>query len=340
MLLAAASLSGVAGLIFELAWFHRAGLVFGSSVWSTSLVLSAFMGGLMLGSALITRLGARILRPGRTYAVAEFVVAISTYVGTATSYADVLLPATTFLEGYDFARAYGPLSLQLVRPVIEPVGEARTNADVFAELGRRLGVFDGVDPQGELDLLVKVIDGLPPSLGDDLRTNTRLTPDCGANPVQFIDVFPRTADGKVHLFDDGLDASAPAGLYGYQPDPASEAYPLALISPASDRTISSTLGELPRPDARLTMHPQDAAARGLEDKDLVRVYNALGEIQLPLSVSPAVPPGTVSLPKGLWRRSTHNNSTSTSVVPDTLTDIAGGACFNDARVQVASVPQA
>ena len=255
-------------------------------------------------------------------------------------YADVLLPATTFLEGYDFARAYGPLSLQLVRPVIEPVGEARTNADVFAELGRRLGVFDGVDPQGELDLLVKVIDGLPPSLGDDLRTNTRLTPDCGANPVQFIDVFPRTADGKVHLFDDGLDASAPAGLYGYQPDPASEAYPLALISPASDRTISSTLGELPRPDARLTMHPQDAAARGLEDKDLVRVYNALGEIQLPLSVSPAVPPGTVSLPKGLWRRSTHNNSTSTSVVPDTLTDIAGGACFNDARVQVASVPQA
>jgi len=88
------------------------------------------------------------------------------------------------------------------------------------------------------------------------------------------------------------------------------------------------------------MHPQDAAARGLEDKDLVRVYNALGEIQLPLSVSPAVPPGTVSLPKGLWRRSTHNNSTSTSVVPDTLTDIAGGACFNDARVQVASVPQA
>ena len=77
MLLAAAFLSGVAGLIFELAWFHRAGLVFGSSVWSTSLVLSAFMGGLMLGSALITALGGRIGRPGRTYALAELVVAVT-----------------------------------------------------------------------------------------------------------------------------------------------------------------------------------------------------------------------------------------------------------------------
>ena len=50
------------------------------------------------------------------------------YTDTAR-YADVVLPATTFLEHYDIAKAYGPITLQLVRPVIEPVGEARTNAD-------------------------------------------------------------------------------------------------------------------------------------------------------------------------------------------------------------------
>ena len=54
-------------------------------------------------------------------------------------YADVLLPATTFLEHYDVARGYGPISLQLVRPVIEPVGEARPNAEVFSELARAAG---------------------------------------------------------------------------------------------------------------------------------------------------------------------------------------------------------
>ena len=47
-----------------------------------------------------------------------------------------------------------------------------------------------------------------------------------------------------------------------------------------------------------------------------------------------VRPGTVSLPKGLWARSTFNGATANALVPDTLTDIAGGACFNDARVQV------
>ncbi len=55
-------------------------------------------------------------------------------------YADVVLPATTFLEHYDIAKGYGPITLQLVRPVIEPRGEARSNADVFSELAERLGV--------------------------------------------------------------------------------------------------------------------------------------------------------------------------------------------------------
>lgn len=269
-----------------------------------------------------------------------FTVVFEQVMTDTAMYADIVLPATTFLEGYDFAKAYGPLSFQLARPVIEAVGEARTNADVFAELARRCGVSAENDPEGELDLLVKVIDQLPPSLGDDVRAGRRPTPPCGDRPIQFVDVYPNTLDRKIQLCPAALDASAPAGLYAFQPDPATLEYPLALISPASDRTISSTLGELPRPDVKLTMHPVDAAARGLEDKDVVRVFNALGEVRCPLAVSPAVRQGTVSLPKGVWRRSTHNGSTSTALVPDTLTDLGGGACFNDARVQVASVPQA
>jgi len=110
-----------------------------------------------------------------------------------------------------------------------------------------------------------------------------------------------------------------------------------LISPASDRTISTTLGELPRSDVKLLMHPDDAAHRGLADNDLVRVFNELGEVQCPLHVLATIRAGTVSLPKGLWRRSTRNGVTGTALVPDTLTDIGGGACFNDARVEVASL---
>jgi anaerobic selenocysteine-containing dehydrogenase len=253
-------------------------------------------------------------------------------------YADVILPATTFLEGYDVAKAYGPLSLDLVRPVIDAAGEARSNADVFGELCVRLGLSDESDRASELGLLVRVLDELPPSIGGSLRDGVPAEPPFGTNaPVQFVDVFPKTPDRKVDLFPEAFDASAPAGLYGFQADPATERYPLALISPSSDRTISSTLGELPRPDVKLTMHPHDAAARGLADADLVRMFNDLGEVHCTLTVSASVRPGTVSLPKGVWRRSTRNGFTATALVPDTLTDIGGGACFNDARVQVTSL---
>ena len=255
-------------------------------------------------------------------------------------YADLVLPATTFLEGYDFAKAYGPIHLALARPVIDAVGEARSNADVFGELCTRLGLLKFDEPGGELDLMLRVLDELPGTIGTDLRAGERPSPPFGLAPIQFVDVFPRTADGKVNLFDERLDAAAPMGLYRFQADPATDRYPLALISPASERTISSTLGELPRPDVRLLMHPDDAAPRGLADGDAVRVFNELGEVHCTLHVAPAIRPGTVSLPKGIWRRSTRNNTTGTALVPDTLTDVGEGACFNDARVQVASLASA
>ncbi len=252
-------------------------------------------------------------------------------------YADVVLPATTFLENYDLAKAYGPIHIEITRPVIDAVGEARSNADVFGDLCSRLDLLRAGEPAGELDLLVKVLNELPANVGADLRDGTPPSPPFGIAPVQFVDVFPNTADRKVHLFDAALDASAPMGLYRFQPDPATDAYPLTLISPASERTISSTLGELPRPDVKLHMHPDDAAARGLSDGDLVRMFNALGEVHCTLTVAAGIRPGTINLPKGIWRRNTRNGFTGTSLVPDALTDLGGGACFNDARVQVTSL---
>jgi anaerobic selenocysteine-containing dehydrogenase len=88
------------------------------------------------------------------------------------------------------------------------------------------------------------------------------------------------------------------------------------------------------------MHPHDAAARGLSDGDAVRVFNALGEVHCLVEVSDAIREGTVSLAKGLWRRSTFNQSTGTALAPATLTDLGGGACFNDARVEVARILEA
>jgi anaerobic selenocysteine-containing dehydrogenase len=249
--------------------------------------------------------------------------------------ADVILPATTFFEGYDFSRAYGPMSLQLTRPVIDPVGEARSNADVFSDLGRRLGVFDAHESQGELDTLLTILNGLPGSIGEPLRDTGVATAPWDGAPIQFVDVFPRTSDRKVHLCPEALDREAPLGLYGYQPDPGTEEFPLALISPASERTVSSTLGEIPRPEVKLLLHPEDATTRGIEDDDEVRVWNAVGEVVCRVQLGTWTRPGTAVLPKGLWRRHMLNGFTANALAPDSLADLGGGACFNDARVQVA-----
>jgi anaerobic selenocysteine-containing dehydrogenase len=247
-------------------------------------------------------------------------------------FADVVLPATTFLENYDIAKGYGPISLQLVRPVIEPVGEARPNAEAFSDLASRLGIADAEE---ETDTLLRVVGRIPPEIGSELLEQGAATPPFDGGPVQFVDVFPLTADRKVDLFPEALDAEAPAGLYGFQPDPATAKHPLALISPASEKTVSSTLGELRQRAAVLQMHPSDASARGLSSDDPVRVFNDLGEVHCPVAVTRDVLPGTVSLSKGIWRKSTYNGATGTALVPDSLTDLGGGACFNDARVEVA-----
>ena len=266
-----------------------------------------------------------------------FTVVFDEVMTDTARYADVVLPNTTFLEGYDIARGYGPISLRLARPVIEASGEARSNADVFAELMSLLELAEESDPKGELEELLNVLGQLPPAIGDALRDSGAATPPFGGRPIQFKDVFPLTPDGKVHLFSEELHAQAPAGLYGYQSDPGTSQYPRALISPASERTISSTLAELPRPEVRLQMNPEDAAARSVAEGDAIRIFNELGEVRCNAAVGAWIRRGTVSLPKGLWRKHTANGYTANALAPDTLTDLGGGACFNDARVQVEKV---
>ena len=250
-----------------------------------------------------------------------------------TRYADLVLPASTFLEQYDIAKAYGSIALQLVRPVIEPQGEARSNAAVFSELAERVGVGRAEE---DIETLLRVTGRMPEAIRKELLDEGSVTPPYGGAPIQFVDVFPRTSDQKVHLAPD-IPVESSYGLYGYQPDPATDQFPLALISPATEKTISSTLGELRERPAVIHIHPADASERGIAQDDAVRIFNALGEVQAPANLTADIRRGTVAMSKGVWRKNTYNGFTSNALVPDTLTDLGGGACFNDARVQIALI---
>ncbi|HEY0782223.1 MAG TPA: molybdopterin dinucleotide binding domain-containing protein, partial [Thermoanaerobaculia bacterium] len=251
-------------------------------------------------------------------------------------HADLVLPATAFLEHDDLARGYGAMVLQRSAPVATPAGEARPNLTVFADLCRRLGL----DRPGEGESVEAVTDLLVPPGGrirGELDRDGIAVPDTGPSPVQFVDSFPLTADRRAHLVPPELDAEAPLGLYGFQDDPATPAFPLALISPATNRTISSTFGQLHRKQVALDIHPEDAAHRGIADGDVVRVWNDLGEVRVAAHLSNDLKPGLLLLPKGLWSHNTLSGTTANALAPATLADLGSGACFNDARVEVAKV---
>ena len=82
------------------------------------------------------------------------------------------------------------------------------------------------------------------------------------------------------------------------------------------------------------MHPEDAGARALADGASVTVWNDLGEIHLPLKITDVVRPGVVSTLKGTWFRTSDNGQTVSALCPGHHADIAGGACYNDTRVEV------
>jgi anaerobic selenocysteine-containing dehydrogenase len=269
-----------------------------------------------------------------------FTVVFDPVMTDTARYADVVLPATTFLERTELSRGYGAYALQYARAVVGPAGEARPNHDVFSELCRRTGVAKTGDPETADEIADAILETSP--RGTQLRRRLRdggiAFLEQGAAPVPFVDVFPNTPDGRVHLVPEDLDREAPGGLYRYDPAKPEDRYPLALISPASDRTISSTLGERHRAPVSVELHPADALDRGIGEGDRVRVFNDLGEVFCPARLSGALRPGVVMLPKGAWL---HNmtGGTATALAPDCLTDLGGGACFNDARVEIDRRPQ-
>ena len=261
-----------------------------------------------------------------------FTVVFDQVLTNTAEYADVVLPATTFLEHHELSKGYGALSVQLGQPAIDPVGEARPNYTVFAELLERLELQRDEDDFTATGLLKSFVPD--DEARQALEGGESLGSPHGERPVQYVDLEPRTPDGKIHLVPEALDREAPRGLYHYFEEAGDPAYPLALISPATERTISTMFGQLIEKEVPLAMHPDDAAARDLAAGDRVRVFNPLGQVVTGLVLDEAMKPGVVYLPKGIWNHSTRNGRTSNTLVPDSLTDLGGGACFNDARVQV------
>jgi len=274
-----------------------------------------------------------------------FLVGIEVAMTESMRCCDVVLPAATHFECDDLYAAYGHHWLQRAEAAIPPVGEALPNTEIFRRLAARFGFDDACFKASDRELMDDAVDNADPRMQGvkaseiSPRAALRMTAPDGRPLALFDNAPPGTPSGKVELASDVLAQrwGADARLPTYRPR-NHEKFPLALISPASDKRISSTLfgaGGAPGEAPPLFMNPSDAQKRGLKGTRRVRVFNDRGAVILPLKITEAVAPGVVASEKGAWlATSATGNTISVLVSADDRTDLAQGACFNDTAVEV------
>jgi len=272
-----------------------------------------------------------------------FSVGIELTMTESMAHCDVVLPAATHFEYADLYASYGHHWLQRAEPVIPPLGESLPNTEVFRRLAARFGFTEPCFAADDAALMDDAVDIADPRLGGvrpseiPTRRALQMAGSDGKPLVLFDNVFPATPSRKIELKSEALAQrwGTAAVLPAWREREA--AYPLMLISPASDKRISSTLGDLAasRKAPPLLMNPTDAARRSLAHGSQVRVWNDRGEVVLRLTVTDAVRPGVVASEKGAWLMTSPTGQTISALVSaDLKADLAEGACFNDTPVEV------
>jgi anaerobic selenocysteine-containing dehydrogenase len=275
-----------------------------------------------------------------------FTVVHEQFFTDTTDYADVVLPATTFLEAKDLMGAYGHLFAQVSEQAIAPLGEARSNVWVFGELGRRM--FPGEAPfeVGEEELIAQALESEHPyfvgvtkeRLEREGHVALALPVDERGETLPFSSAeWFGTASGRGEL------TPVPVWVAPVESRGKSEEFPLEFLPRKADNFMNSTFANLAghqhmerRTAGVLEIHASDAAARGLVTGDSVRVWNGRGRITLTARVGETVGAGVVAARLD-WHKLSEDGANVNALTSERLTDIGGGATFYSTLVEVMKV---
>jgi len=254
-------------------------------------------------------------------------------------FADVVLPATTTLEHYDIHKAYGHLHLSLSRPAIEPLGESKPNTEVFRLLARRMGLDAECLKESDEQMARHAMKWDHPHLEGISFERLEREGSVRLNVADPFAPFAQggfpTASGRCELFADYVP---PREGPTSNPDRA-RTYPLAFISPPAHHFLNSTFSAQPTFVRRevgpsLTIHPDDAAPRRIEDGAMVRTFNDRGSFLAEARVSDAARRGVVVGLSVWWPKTCPGGRNANAVTSQELTDMGAGATFYDALVEV------
>jgi anaerobic selenocysteine-containing dehydrogenase len=286
-----------------------------------------------------------------------FTVVHEQFFTDTADYADILLPAPTFLEVKDVQGAYGHLFAQINRQAIAPLGEAWSNVRLFGELARRMGFSEACFGDREDELIDQA---LQPAKGDRRATwFSGITRESLEREGHIGLALPANDAGEVLPFSTADWFQTPSGRGELTPVPvyvapsesrdasAAAEFPLEFLPRKADNYMNSTFANQPghqrmesATEGSVEMHAVDAAARGVVAGDRVEIVNGRGRIVLRVKLSAKVGPGVVAARLD-WSKLGHDLSGAganvNALTGETLTDIGGGATFYSTLVEVRKV---
>jgi anaerobic selenocysteine-containing dehydrogenase len=279
-----------------------------------------------------------------------FTVVHDPFLSVTARYADIVLPAATYLETEDLYRAYGTYYLQYAPAAVAPQAEAWSNFRLAQALATRLGLADPVFrmPAAELaGLMLRGARGQAATL-DPERLHA-------AGPISLAPRWVpgggqefRTPSGRLEFYSEQMVEAGLPPMPDWRPDPEEEQdaarWPLRLLTAPGyfqSHTAFSGVGFLRRREGApfCVLHPDDAASRGLADGDRVQLFNDRGAVGLVLRIGDEVRPGVVLVP-GQRPDGETVDGTINLLCSDRFTDLGEGATYQSTFLDIEVWPEA
>jgi anaerobic selenocysteine-containing dehydrogenase len=265
-------------------------------------------------------------------------VVLEHFLTDTADHADYVLPATTQLEHLDVHTAYGHTDVQMNQPAVAPLGQALPNTEIFRRLARAMGFTNPCFADSDEQLAAQAFKGVDMAA---LREQGWQSLDLPAAP--FANGGFTTADGKVQVDAPGLGVPDHVPPHEGAGSALAARFPLAMISPPARHFLNSTFVNVKslrsiEGEPLLEIHPDDAAPRGINDGQMVSVFNERGDYRCKASVCTRARPGVVNGLGVWWRKLGAAGTNVNELTSQRLTDIGRAPTFYDCRVDVKPVP--
>lgn len=274
-----------------------------------------------------------------------FTVVHDPFMTDTARYADIVLPATTYLETEDFYRSYGSYRMQYAPAAVAPQHEAMSNFHLAQALGQRMGLTDPVFSMAPKDIAPLFFKGATGIIAAVDPASVFEGPVKVAPPAaqEF-----RTPSGRLEIYSETLARQGVAPMPVWEADPVEAAdaarWPLRLLTAPGYFQAHTAYSASPFLRKRegapcAILHPEEAAKRGLADGASVRLFNGRGEVGLVLKISDEVQPGVVLVP-GQRPDGEAVSGTVNMLCDERRTDMGEGACYQSTFLDVAAWEQA